>query len=200
MSFNTKLITTYAKSLFQIVKSTKAEKKLKDFDFSKLTINSTEKYATNVSIIGEELILIRTMLISSPLLKSTFNNPTYAEKQKLNIIFSVFPGLTLSMKSFLQILSERSNLSLLPQISDEYQKILLKFKKATKLKIILSSPIAESFGETLLKGLKKITKSDEIFLSLSYNPKLLGGLIIEYNSLALDSSILKEFSLFLSEI
>jgi F-type H+-transporting ATPase subunit delta len=201
MSLNTKIITTYSKSLFQIVKSTKVEKKAKEFEIAKLTTSpSSGKYVTNVKVIAEELLLIRAMLVSSDLIKTTFNNPTYAEKQKLGIIFSVFPGLSLAMKSFLEIIAERGHLYLLPEICEEYQKILLKFKNATKVKITLSSPLPESFGESLLKSLKKLTKASEIFLIIAYNPKLLGGLIIEYNSLALDASILKEFSLFFSEI
>jgi len=51
----------------------------------------------------------------------------------------------------------------------------------------------------LLKTLKNVTNSTEVILSTSYNPKLLGGLIVEYNSVAIDASILKEFSLFFNE-
>jgi len=201
MSLNTKVITTYSKSLFQIIKTKKPEKKAKEFEISKLTTNiSGEKYATNVAIIGEELILLRALLLSSPLMKNTFNNPTYPEKQKLVILFNVFPGLSVSMKSFLEIIGERGHLYLIPEICDEYHKIFLKFKKATKLKITVASPLEENFGESLLTNLKKLTKATEIFVSIAYNPKLLGGLIIEYNSLALDASILKEFSLFFSDL
>jgi F0F1-type ATP synthase delta subunit len=52
----------------------------------------------------------------------------------------------------------------------------------------------------LLETLKDLTSSKEIILSLSYNPKLLGGLVLEYNSSAIDASILKEFSLFFNDI
>ena len=51
----------------------------------------------------------------------------------------------------------------------------------------------------LLKTLKTLTNSTEIILTTAYNPKLLGGLILEYNSVAIDASILKEFSLFFEE-
>jgi F0F1-type ATP synthase delta subunit len=34
---------------------------------------------------------------------------------------------------------------------------------------------------------------------MSYNPKLLGGLIVEYGSSSVDASILKEFSLSLAK-
>jgi F0F1-type ATP synthase delta subunit len=52
----------------------------------------------------------------------------------------------------------------------------------------------------LLNTLKKLTKSEEVILQVTYNPQLLGGLILEYNSKSLDASLLKEFSLFVNEI
>ena len=48
--------------------------------------------------------------------------------------------------------------------------------------------------------LKKITNSKEILLNVVYNPQLLGGFILEYNSISTDASILKEFSLFFNEV
>jgi ATP synthase F1 delta subunit len=129
-----------------------------------------------------------------------FANPTYAEQQKFDVINSIFPGLTTTTKSFLKVLTERSHLSLIPEVSDEYNKFLLKFKKVTNVKLIIASTLKENSGQLLLETLKDLTSSKEIILSLSYNPKLLGGLVLEYNSSAIDASILKEFSLFFNDI
>jgi ATP synthase F1 delta subunit len=103
------------------------------------------------------------------------------------------------MKSFLKILAERSHLSLIPSISDEYTRILLKFKNSTKVRLVIASILQESYGMLLLNTLKKLTSSTEIVLNVSYNPKLLGGLILEYNSTLIDASVLNEFSLFFTE-
>jgi F0F1-type ATP synthase delta subunit len=54
--------------------------------------------------------------------------------KKLDILLSIFPGLTVTMKSFLKVLTERTHLSLIPEISDEYTRILLKFQKCSKVK------------------------------------------------------------------
>jgi F0F1-type ATP synthase delta subunit len=40
------------------------------------------------------------------------------------------------MKSFLKVLTERTHLSLIPEISDEYTRILLKFQKCSKVKLL----------------------------------------------------------------
>jgi F-type H+-transporting ATPase subunit delta len=197
MSFTKKVVTTYSKSLFQNIKSFESSDN-KTFDVTKIT--SGDKFVPDVYIIGEELLLIRSTLISSKKLKDFFNNPTYAESQKLDVLLNIFPGLTMTMKSFLKVLCERSHLSLIPEISEEYSKLLSQFRNSVKVKLITASSLQESYGETLLNSLKSLTNSNEIILNVGYNPKLLGGLVVEYKSTAIDASILKEFSLFFTEV
>jgi len=207
MSFSKKIVTTYAKSLFQNVNSLQKSSKLevdeiKKFDISKITSSTEKQIETSLTVyaIGEELSFIRALLTSSKKFKTLFNNPTIPEQQKLDLLVNVFPGLTLMTRSFLKVLTEKSHLGLLPEVADEYDDILLKFKNSTKVKLITASTLQESYGLFLLKTLKNLTKSKEILLDISYNPQLLGGLILEYNSTSTDASILKEFSLFFNEV
>ena len=198
MSFTKKVVTTYSKSLFQNVKSFESSQtKNSSFDITKLT---DQKFVPDVYIIGEELLLLRSTLISSKKLNEFFKNPTYAETQKLDVLLNIFPGLTITTKSFLKVLAERTHLSLIPEICDEYSKLLLKFKNSVIVKLITASPLQENYGDKLLNSLKSLTNAEEIILTVSYNPKLLGGLIVEYKSIAIDASILKEFSLFFNEV
>ena len=195
----TKLITTYSKSLFENINNQSWDQPKTSFDVAAVTSLDQKSSFSTVYIIGEELLLIRSTLVSSKKLEDFFKNPTYAEKQKLEVILNIFPGLTTTMKSFLKILAERSHLSLIPSISDEYTRILLKFKNSTKVRLVIASILQESYGMLLLNTLKKLTSSTEIVLNVSYNPKLLGGLILEYNSTLIDASVLNEFSLFFTE-
>jgi F-type H+-transporting ATPase subunit delta len=200
VSSSKKLVTTYAKSLFQNVNSLHAEKSIKEsFEVSQITVLDQNTFIPSVYIVGEELLLLRSTLISSKKLKEVFTNPTYAEKQKLDIILSIFPGLTITTKAFLKVLTERSHLSLIPEICDEYNHLLLKFQHSTKVKLITASILQEEYGSLLLKTLKTITGAKEVILNIAYNPKLLGGIIVEYNSTSIDASVLKEFSLFFNE-
>lgn len=201
MSFSTKVVTTYAKSLFQNINNPQLSKrKDESFKLSKITSPEQKESATDIFILGEELLLIKAILISSKELNNFFKNPTYSEEQKLDVILNIFPGLTITMKSFLKVLKERAHLSLIPDICEEYNKIILKFKNTTKVKIIVASPLEDSYGSLLLTSLKKVTNSNDIILNVAYNPKLLGGIILEYNSVAIDASVLKEFSLLFSTI
>jgi len=201
MSFSTKVVTTYAKSLFQNINNPQLSKrKDESFKLSKITSPDKKESTPDIFILGEELLLIRAIIISSKELNNFFKNPTYSEDQKLDVILNIFPGLTVTMKSFLKVLKERSHLSLIPYICEEYNKIILKFKNTTKVKIIAASPLEDSYGSLLLASLKKVTNSNDIILNVAYNPKLLGGIILEYNSVAVDASVLKEFSLLFSTI
>ena len=196
---STKLITTYSKSLFENINNQSWDSSKDSFDVATVTSLGQKSAFSTVYIIGEELLLIRSTLVSSKKLEDFFKNPTYAEKQKLEVILNIFPGLTVTMKSFLKILAERSHLSLIPSISDEYTRILLKFKNSTKVRLVIASILQEGYGMLLLNTLKKLTASTEVILNVSYNPKLLGGLILEYNSTLIDASVLNEFSLFFTE-
>ena len=200
MSFTKKVVTTYAKSLFQNVQTLETSDVKEQFDIAKMTFGDDNGFKPNVYIIGEELFILRATIQSSKKLKEFFNNPTYLEQQKLEILFSIFPGLTVITRSFLKVLTERSHLSLIPEISTEYTQLLLKAKKSTKVKLILANMLQESYGSLLLATLRKITDSKEIVLNASYSSKLLGGLIIEYKSTSIDATLLKEFGLFFSDI
>ena len=86
------------------------------------------------------------------------------------------------------------------EVSDEFTRLLSKFKNISYVKLVVASILQEKSGKTLLETLKELTESNEVILNVSYNPKLLGGLVLEYNSSAIDASILKEFSLFFNDI
>jgi len=201
MSVSKKIIKTYAKSLFQNVKSSSS---VTTFDLTNVSIpmsaDQAKKFIPDMNIIGEELVLLSSTVNSSTKLKTFFNNPTYAESQKLEVLLTIFPGLTLITKSFLKVLTERSHLNLLPDIYEEYTLLLNGFNGTCTVKLLTASILKEAYGKTLLAALKKLTAATNIILKVSYNPKLLGGLILEYKSSSIDASILKEFSLFFNEV
>jgi len=132
VSFTKKVVTTYSKSLFQNVNSLKSSQDT--FEVSKITSTEQKSTLPNVYIIGEELLLMSSTLLSSKKVKDFFGNPTYAEQQKLEVLLNIFPGLTITTKSFLKVLTERSHLSLIPEISTEYNRLLLKVKKFNQCK------------------------------------------------------------------
>lgn len=169
----------YAKSLFRTVSTT-------TYTDTNLGI------VPNVCTVGEELFRIRGLFLASVDFKNYFQNPTYSEQSKSTLITSLIPAMSRITVSFLSILKERGHLSLLPEISDEYEKIFFRVKEYTKIRITLSGRLEQKYGKELVSMLKEVTPSKKFLLNASYNPKLLGGLVVEYNSSVLDASVLKE--------
>jgi len=197
MSFSKKIVTTYCKSLLQNTKNSSANI---TFDLNNLLVKQTSIILADLNVIGEELLVIKSFILSSKGTKEFFKNPTYPESQKLNLLLGIFPGLTASTKSFLQILTEKSHLALLPEIYEEYTETLLKFRSSTKVNLLIAAALKSKSGKTLLTTLRFLTNYKNILLNVFYKPKLLGGLIVEYNSLSIDASLLKEFGLFFNDI
>ena len=161
MSFSKKVVTTYSKSLFQ---NTKGSESKEYFNINKITSLENNSVLPDVYLIGEELLLIRSLILSSKTLKEFFKNPTYPEGQKLNVILSIFPGITLSTKSFLKVLTERSHLFLIPEICDEYMEMVLKFRNSAHVKLLIATGLKENYGTLLLNTLRTLTNCKEILL------------------------------------
>jgi ATP synthase F1 delta subunit len=196
MIITNKSVKTYAKSLFQNLTKDSTVKSSTLYPPS----SSVEKTFADIYVVGEELLLLRAIFISSASIRKIFKNPTFTEKLKGDFLLKTFPSLTVTTKSFLKVLAERAHLSLIPEISEEYNSLLLKFKESTKVKIITAGPLDATFGPLILKTLKKLTNSKEVVLNTAFSPHLLGGVVVEYNSVAIDASVLKEFSLFFNDI
>lgn len=198
MSLSKKIITTYSKAFFQA--SNKDAMKEEDYNLNQITSFDINLTIPDIYIIGEELLLIKSVILSSKFIKNYFNNPTYPEKEKLSVLLTVFPGLTASTAAFLRILTERSHLFLIPKITDEYTKMVLKFKNSITVKVFVATELKETYGSLLLNTLRTLTNCQEVLIRVFHDPKLLGGLVVEYNSTSIDESILKEFSMFFNDV
>jgi ATP synthase F1 delta subunit len=177
------MVKAYARSLFQ-----------NSLTISRSNATNEKLLSSSVAIIGEELMLLRTLFLNSLKLRRAIKNPMFPEAHKLEIIFSIFPKMSLVMNSFLKILAEKGQLSILSDICEEYHEILFKFKAATIVKLHLANALEESFGSSFFFTLKKLVSSKEIIIQAVFNPKLLGGFIIEYNCKSLDATLLHEIS------
>jgi hypothetical protein len=119
-----KIVITYAKALIQGIKQTSPSDQTEEyFNIDNIISVQPAKITPDIYFIGEELLLVRSLIISSKTINTLFKNPTYSEKQKYNVILTIFPGLSVPFKAFLRVLTERSHLSLLPEISEEYTSL-----------------------------------------------------------------------------
>lgn len=197
MSSQEKMVKTYAKSLFQhLLVRTYAKKTDELLTLTSEKVITTSTHISNILLIGEELLLIQTLFSNSEKLRSIFKSPLLPEQQKMSILLSFFPSMSKIVRSFLSILVEKSHLSYISEISEEFNEMLLKYRKIAKVTLYISSPLEEMLGLKFLTILKKLTESNEIILNVIYSPKILAGLILEYSSMSINASILSSFKIF----
>ena len=196
---NNRICYIYAKALYKNVSDSETFY-LKENDG---LVNENEDYLPfdiDSFVIGEELILLSAIMISSAFIRDLFKNPTFHEEEKLDILLTTFPGLTSTSQAFLRLLAERRHLKFLIQISEEFSQILEKKNSSIQVKMIIASLLTDKLGEKILKSLRILTKGKEIILNIMHDPRILGGFILEYNSIAIDISLVKQLDSFISEI
>ena len=197
MSSQDKMVNAYTKSLFQNLLTLESSNKSNSFEsFLTEKISAVQGNPSNIFIIGDELLLLRSLFLNSERVRTIFKNPILPEKEKMRILLNFFPGMSKITCSFLSILVERSHLSYIPAISEEFNEMLLKYRKIAKVTLYISSPLEETMGLKVLTILQKLTESEEIILDIIYSPKILAGLILEYNSMSINASILSSFKIF----
>ncbi len=191
------MVSAYSKSLFQSVhanslEARKEKKNFKKFLFSPTVNLGVQDGIVTPGIVYEELLLVKGLFLVTNEQQKIFQNPTFSEKTKVKMIFDLFPGFSPVMQSFLKLLVERNHLSFLPQIFEEFEKIFLKSEKILELKILLANSFPEKFRKRFFHLLKKRTKAKEVLFSIVYDPSILGGILIEYNSMVIDGSFSRE--------
>ena len=184
-----KISKSYAKSFLQM-------------NFTSLSSLKKDAYAETikrkVKESLKELCLLATAISTSSNIYSFFKNPLNSESDKYNVLINLFPQLKAETLSLLKLLTETNDLKLIPEIFQEYEKLAEKFSESASVKLTLASKLQKNLGPILLKNLKNLTKTSNILLEVDYKKTILGGIILEYGSVSLDASILREFRAFLA--
>jgi F-type H+-transporting ATPase subunit delta len=196
MNPHQKLVNTYAKTLLELSKSfPKEESNL--FSLPSLSLEEETPSVPTCFTLGQELNFLKALLVSSPIMQQFYENPTNSEQKKLALLYDFFPGLSSPIKNFLQILAEKNHLFLLPAIADIFEKFLHQRENVIHMKIFLASPLPEDLIETLYKKFLSLTKAKEFHLEVFYNPSLIGGFVLEYQSILIDASLFRELQTFM---
>lgn len=214
MSVSKKQVLNYSKSLFQNANALPFEPIALEpeivLEENEVGTNGEQLPTPNLGssvapmyFIGEELRLRSALIQNAPTLKSalqTISPYNLNKSQKLKLVVDLFPSaLPTLLLNFFTLLAEKNELSLIPDISLEYNRLLYAFERITPITLIGATPFQSRQGLSVLNTLKDLTSSNEIIVTAGYQKRLLGGLVIEYQSCAIDASIFKEFSSFLSD-
>ena len=145
--------------------------------------------------VGNELFFLNTFICSSEKIKKFFLENNLRDKIKYKILVELFPGLSFLTKNFLNILFQKKHFYLLSNINTLFQEKVKKFHQIQTLKIIVSYSLLddgnylENLYKLLFAILKTLFNSSHFILTISYDPKILGGIIFQQESSLLDLSV-----------
>ncbi len=183
-----KISKNYAKSFFQKILAEYKE------------LNDSIKIKKEIAQCLEELSLLSAMITNSKKVNNFFKDPFFSEQKKYDFLAQIVPNRNEKIESLLKLLVEKRNLFLLPEIFHQYKSFADKFNKIQKVKLITASALDKNLGKIFFDKLKNVLKAKEIVVEVDYNKDLIGGIILEFESSALDASIVREFKGLIKEI
>jgi len=174
------LAKKYASSFFQYIDN-KNEKCSIDLNIP-VYLPNQEDQAPNLSLVYQNIRLLRYLIISNNELLILLSNIEYSSEKKLELIFSIVPKLHPILKAFLIVLAERNQLSLLSDIFEEYQNLYNTSSGLKYIKIISRVPISKEskvlLRNFLLKNYSGSFERPKVFLDFLISDQILGGFIM----------------------
>ena len=127
-------------------------------------------------------------VIKQPNVARLIGSPKLAYKEKAEIFIELFQGeIQKKTTNFLKVLGEAKRLSLLPDILNEYQKLLAKKNKLNNVLITTAFELSEA-QEEQLGGLLKKRYGKNLSTKVVVNKDLIGGLTIKSGDEVIDLS------------
>jgi len=93
-----------------------------------------------------------------------------------------------TIKSFIIVLSDNHRLTLLPQISNQFDVMKANFEKAVDVEVISAQPLDSDQQKLLSEALSKKLER-EVNMQVSLDKDLLGGAVIRAGDTVIDGSI-----------
>ncbi|MCU6763607.1 F-type ATPase subunit delta [uncultured Roseburia sp.] len=112
----------------------------------------------------------------SPPLKEALENPVVPLKEKQAVIDRVFAP---EVRNFLKLICKYQTVSQIPDIVQEYKKIVREHKHILSAELIYAAKPQEEQIASIKEYLKKEYQCQDVELELKADPQLLGGFVLK---------------------
>ncbi len=140
-------------------------------------------------ILGQ-IIVIDELINDNQQIKSIMSSPIIKNEEKLKIIQLIEKLLEVEIivKRFLSILVKHSRMPIFSDIVSLYQQ-LLNESRNTKIVAVTSSKILQLAEREWIKKYLEDDLQQKVSINYNHNQSIIGGLIIQYDSIMRDYSI-----------
>ena len=127
-------------------------------------------------------------VIDQPNVTKLIDSPKLAYKEKAEIFIGLFQGeIQKKTTNFLRVLGEAKRLSLLPDILQEYQRLLAKKNKQKNVLITSAFKLNQSQEEEITEHLKR-RYGENLTTKVEIDKNLIGGITIKSGDEVIDLS------------
>lgn len=152
------------------------------------------KEKRDLAVVFQNLNDLKNVLDDQTLLKN-LDSPLFKKEQKKEIISLICQKLKLNTTTtnFLYLLTDGRCFGIFNNILQDFEELYRQDAGIVQVCVQTVMPLSETQEKKLKEGLAKKLKK-EVVLSYKLNENLLGGLILDYNSIRIDDSVLRKLS------
>jgi len=141
--------------------------------------------------LSEELGVLKKIIIETPGLKRFLESPHITQADKTALIQKALsPILSRLTINFVLLLVRKYRLRFLPEIIEEYHRLVDEEKSIQRTDVITVQPLNDDLIEKLRNTMERIMKKTVKFC-FYVDPGILGGVIVKTPTLIIDGSIRK---------
>ena len=148
----------------------------------------------------ENIGFVKSAVARDSELVKVLDAPMITQQEKVDLLDAVFKGnIDTYVLNFLKVMSDRKVASSIEESLVEFEKNYDKHYKIEKVTAITAVPLSDVLAEKLKQKLVKIT-GKSIVLENKVDESRLGGVILEFSSKQIDSTIASELSAIKQEL
>ena len=137
----------------------------------------------------DQFLALRPVVVDDDSLLNFLTAPQIPEDKKASLVRSVFgEKVDRLILEFLLVLVDKHRVSFLPEIIDEFDRLVKVEKGVLKATVITAVPLAEAEQKQLTKELAAKTGL-KVELDLKVDPSIIGGMIVILHNEIIDGSI-----------
>ena len=155
-----------------------------------LALYELSKENSELDKIESEMKSFAYLLRESSDFKEMILSPTISKEDKKNVIFAIAEKNNFSenLKKFLGFVSLKNRLFYINNIIESFLNLVSNSKGELKAKLVSSKKLTEDEQKKIQGDLSKKLKSP-LNLNYTYDPDLIGGLIMQIGSVMIDTSV-----------
>ena len=136
-----------------------------------------------------QMLSVAALAVNDSLMARVLGNPSLSAEQKADVVLSVLDAQADEAgRNFIHLLAENGRLSLLPEISVQFERLKASLEKKVDVDLTTAFPLDDAQQEKLAKALS--TKlGREVKLTSQVDKSIIWGVVVRSDDLVIDGSV-----------